>query len=251
MKRLKIALVGYGRMGQMIHRIVESRGHEVILTIDSPTDVAWEDEALRSADVAIEFTTPDAAAGNVRRLLALGIPVISGTTGWASELELIKQELSARGEGALLWASNFSIGVNLFFEINRQVARLMEHVEGYTTSLTETHHIHKLDAPSGTAITLAEEVIAAMPSRLESWQLDCEGTLAPERTLPITAIREGEVPGIHTLEYRSEVDRIELKHEAFGREGFATGAVVASEYLIGRTGFYTMSDLLRYYLEIQ
>lgn len=251
-KKLKIALIGYGRMGQMIHRIAEERGHTIVATIDGPDDSLWQDEALANADVAIEFTQPESASSNVRRLLALGIPVISGTTGWQNELAALRAELEHSGKGSLMWASNYSIGVNLFFKINHLVAGIMEHVSGYRATLSETHHIHKLDAPSGTAITLAEQVISGMPSRLDNWQLVTEDVATEgSKTLPITAIREGEVPGIHTVTYSSAVDTIELRHEALGRQGFAEGAVVASEFLAGRVGYYTMDDLLAHFLRSQ
>lgn len=252
MKALKIALVGYGRMGQMIHKIAESRGHSIVATIDTPQDSQWESEGLRTADVVIEFTQPEAAASNVKRLLAMGLPVVSGTTGWAKQLADLRQQIEQEQRGTLLWASNFSIGVNLFFKINRLVAGIMDHVSGYKAELSETHHIHKLDAPSGTAITLAEQVLEGMPSRLEGWQLiDDQGASIDDKTLPIRAIREGEIPGTHTLEYRSSVDRIALTHEAYGREGFALGAVVAAEYLSERQGYHTMDDLLAYFLQTQ
>lgn len=251
-KQLKIALIGYGRMGQMIHRIAEERGHSIVATIDGPNDNQWQADALTKADVAIEFTQPEAAAANVRRLLELGIPVISGTTGWQTELAELRSTLEGSGKGALMWASNYSIGVNLFFKINHLVAGIMEHVSGYRATLSETHHIHKLDAPSGTAITLAEQVISGMPSRLDNWQLVTEDrAIDGDKTLPITAIREGEVPGIHTVSYHSDVDSIELRHEAYGRQGFAEGAVVAAEFLVGRQGYYTMDDLLTHFLQSQ
>lgn len=245
MKPLKIALIGYGRMGRMIHNIALGRGHSIAITIDSPTDEGWDSPELRNADVAIEFTMPEVAASNVRRLLDLGLPVISGTTGWAKELQAIRQELDeGTGQGALLWASNFSIGVNLFFAISREMGRIMEHIPSYQAEISETHHIHKLDAPSGTAITLAEGIVATSPSRFEDWHL-CDGSEHKPTSLGITAIREGEVPGIHTLSYRSSVDSIELKHEAKGREGFAEGAVVAAEFIATRRGFFTMEHLMQ------
>lgn len=252
MKALNIALVGYGRMGRMIHELAKQRGHHIVAILDTPEDPKWESEDLRSADVVIEFTQPEAAANNIKRLLQLGLPVVSGTTGWASELAELRQEIEQKQKGTLLWASNFSIGVNLFFKINRLVAGIMEHVSGYKAQLRETHHIHKLDAPSGTAITLAEQVIQGMPSRLNAWQLTkSHEENTEEHVLPITAIREGEVPGTHTLEYLSNVDRIELTHEAYGREGFALGAIVAAEYLSEQQGYHTMDDLLNYFLQNQ
>lgn len=251
-KVLRIALIGYGRMGKMIHSIAEQRGHKVVLMLDSDTDPQWDSPRWADVDVAIEFTAPHVAFANCKRLLDKGVAVVSGTTGWAKELECLKEQLEAASFGALLWASNFSIGVNLFFEINKRVGAIMERVSDYKPSLTEIHHIHKLDAPSGTAITLAEGLIASMPSRLENWTLVEEGTqTSADKSLEVRAIRQGEVPGTHTIEYRSQVDRIELTHEAFGRQGFAEGAVVAAEYLVGRVGYYSMEDLLTYFLDNQ
>lgn len=251
MKGLRIALVGYGRMGRMIHHKAEARGHQIVLTVDSASDEAWESPLWSEVDVAIEFTQPEVAEHNVRRLLERGVAVVSGTTGWAEGLERLKQEFAEDDRATLLWASNYSIGVNLFFEINRLVARVMQGVASYRPSMTEVHHIHKLDAPSGTAITLAEGLCAQMPERLAGWSLAKEGQEpAPDR-LPIVALREGEVAGIHRIEYRSQVDRIQIEHEAFGRDGFAEGAVVAGEFIAGRKGFYTMQDLLNYFLSQQ
>lgn len=251
MKSLRIALIGYGRMGRMIHDIAERRGHQVLHCIDRADDSAWQNLSPEHIDVAIEFTTPEVAADNVRRLLSLGIPVISGTTGWTNELELIRKELKDKQTGSLLWASNFSIGVNLFFVINREVARLMSKVGGYGVSMQEVHHIHKLDAPSGTAITLAETVISEMPERLKGWELQDEDKKTNSNLLPIQSVREGEVPGIHSISYHSEVDCIELKHEAYSRSGFAEGAIVAAEFIAGRKGYYTMHDLLQHFLSQQ
>lgn len=251
MNSLRIALIGYGRMGRMIHKIAEDRGHQVVYCIDNAEDKAWAELSSQNIDVAIEFSTPHVARNNVQHLLALGIPVISGTTGWAEGLEQLRQEIGATGKGALLWASNFSIGVNLFRVINREVARLMAKVGGYEVSIEEVHHIHKLDAPSGTAITLAEELIAGMPQRFDTWGIKTYDTTSKARELPIYSLREGEVPGIHSISYRSDSDVIELRHEAFSRSGFAEGAVVAAEFMAGRQGYYTMEDLLTHFLSQQ
>lgn len=246
-KALKIALVGYGRMGHMIHEKAESRGHQVVLVVDSAEDKAWDSPLWSEVDVAIEFTQPAVAYQNCKRLLDKGVSIVSGTTGWSVALEELKQEVIKQGRSSLMWASNFSIGVNLFLEINRRVAKVMEHVD-YRISIDETHHIHKLDAPSGTAITIAESIIESMPDRLSSWYLTGDSVAHTEHSLPITAHREGEVPGIHSVSYASAVDRITLTHEAFGREGFAEGAVVAAEYIAGKQGVFSMSDLLTHFL---
>lgn len=236
-------------MGHMIQEVAARRGHQIATIIDSADAPDWESGVLTTVDVAIEFTIPQVAANNCRRLTELGIPTVSGTTGWAEELRQLQVELQQNPRGALLWASNFSIGVNLFFLISKQVARLMEHASDYRPELEETHHIHKLDAPSGTAITLAEGLIESMPTQLQAWQLVADPAATPPGTLPITSIREGEVAGIHQVTYRSGVDAITLRHEAFSREGFALGAVMAAEYLAGRQGVYTMQDLLNHFLE--
>lgn len=251
MKALKIALIGYGRMGKMIHQIAEKRGHKVVACIDDANDKSWDTLPSQQVDVAIEFTTPEVAEANVKRLCQMNIPVISGTTGWQTGLERVREEIRTSRQGTLLWASNFSIGVNLFFVINQEVARLMNQAKGYAPCLTETHHIHKLDAPSGTAITLAEGIISSMAERLSRWQLVDGTSELDTTTLPIQAVREGEVPGIHSISYTSAVDCITLTHEAFGREGFAEGAVVAAEFIAGKVGYYTMQDLLAHFLSQQ
>ena len=233
---LKIALIGYGRMGHMLHKIAEGRGHQIVLTIDSADDAAWDSPLWQDIDVAIEFTQPSVAYSNCLRLLEKGVAIVSGTTGWANELEDLKKQVLERGVSSLMWASNFSIGVNLFLEINRRVAGLMEHVGQYKVTMDETHHI-------------PENIIQSMPSRLDNWHLAGEGAEASDKSLSITAHREGEVPGIHSVTYSSDVDRITLTHEAYGREGFAEGAVVAAEYIAGRQGVFTMNDLLNHFLE--
>lgn len=243
MKSLKIALIGYGRMGRMIEQIALGRGHEVVLRLDaSPMDLRAELRAS-GAEVAIEFSIPTAAYANCRTCLELGIPVVSGTTAWATGVEELRAFARAAEGRTFLWSSNYSIGVNLFFEINRRVARLMQHAPDYTLSLEEVHHVHKLDAPSGTAITLAEEIVASRSDLLD-WTLVDEGQRAEGGVLPINSVRRGEVPGIHTVTYRSEVDEIRLTHEALGREGFALGAVIASEYASCHSGDLRMADVL-------
>lgn len=240
MDKLKIALIGYGKMGHIIKQLAEERGHEIALIIDRDEEELFDDPRFRAVDVAIEFTTPQTAYDNCLRALERGIPVVSGTTGWSDR----HAELQARcGElgGTVFWASNFSIGVNLFLQINRRVAALMAGVPEYKLSMQEIHHIHKLDAPSGTAITLAETILSERPD-LKGWELGREAS-QPD-SLPIEAIREGEVPGTHSVTYHSSVDEITLTHRAFGREGFALGAIVAAEYARTHKGWLTMSELL-------
>lgn len=235
---MKIALLGYGKMGRLIEKTAIGRGHRIVARIDEHTGTA----DLCRADVAIDFSTPSAACGNILNCLQAGIPVVCGTTGWGDRLPEIRTVVENQN-GALLYSSNFSLGVNLFFELNKYLARLMEPFPQYRAAETEVHHIHKLDAPSGTAITLAEG-IAEENSRYDGWQLEEGGKDVPENIVGIRAVREGEVPGIHTVTYTSEVDSVEIRHEAFSREGFALGAVIAAEWIIGRKGIFSMRDVL-------
>ena len=219
---MKIALIGYGKMGHMIESIALERGHEIICIIDQNNLCDFESEAFASADVAVEFTTPQTAEQNIRRAWAAGVPVVCGTTGW--DVEAIKQEAQ---EAGLMWSSNYSIGVNILFSLNRQLAKLMVAYPDYTPHMTEVHHIHKLDAPSGTAKTLQEAI--------------------GEERLPIAdveSIREGEVPGIHTVVWDSEVDTISISHSAKSRKGFALGAVIAAEWMKGKTGWHDFSEII-------
>lgn len=220
---MKIAIIGYGKMGHAIEKIALSRGHEIVATADSSQEIEAKRDSICSAHVAIEFSQPTAAANNIRQLFALNVRVVCGTTGWYDEFDSIAELCKSRNL-ALLTATNFSIGMNIMFDLNERLARLMQNRPEYTLSITETHHIHKLDAPSGTAITLREQ------------------TGHPE--LPITSIREGEVPGTHTVAYDSHADTITLTHEAHNRDGFALGAVLAAEYLEGKHGIFTMKDII-------
>lgn len=231
---MKIALVGYGKMGQIIDKIAQSRGHEVVARLnESPTL-----ENLNNPDVVIEFSSPESAFENIKFCLEQKIPVVCGTTGWLDRKAEVEQ-ICLDQNSAFLYASNFSLGVNLFFALNERLAELMKPFqENYSCQLEEIHHIHKLDAPSGTAISLAQGVMAH--TDFEAWKLgDTEG-----RNLGINAIREGEVPGTHSVNYRSEVDEIEIKHTAFNRNGFALGAVIASEWILGKKGNFTMKEVL-------
>lgn len=230
---MRIALVGYGKMGKIIDEIAQKRGHEVVARLkETPTA-----DNLNNPDVVIEFSNPEAAYQNIKNCLELGIPVICGTTGWLDKKDEI-ETYAVEKNTAFLYGSNFSLGVNLFFALNERLAKMMSPFPEYNVQLEEIHHIHKLDAPSGTAITLAEGVIEN--SGFEAWKL--EETKGKE--LGIFAIRENEVPGTHSVYYRSEVDEIEIKHTAFNRNGFALGAVVASEWINDKKGVFTMNDVL-------
>lgn len=242
---MKAAIIGHGKMGRMIEEILKERGHEVVAVIDEDNRDDFASRAFASADVAIEFTRPDAAVDNLLHAFAAGVPVVCGTTGWNASMPVIKG-MCLRGEGTLLWSSNFSVGMNIFMTLNRYLAEIMANFPQYTPSMTETHHIHKLDHPSGTAVTLAEELIARTPS-LQAWEEVAEGVAAAPGQLPITARREGEVPGIHSISWDSEADTITITHSAKSRRGFALGAVLAAEWLTGRKGFHTMAEMLSDY----
>lgn len=236
---MKIALIGYGRMGHLIENIARERGHEIVAIIDKDNLSDFDGEAFSKADVAIEFTTPDTAVDNLRRCIFSHIPVVSGTTGWQTRREEIKS-LCEKVGSTVLWSSNFSLGVNLFFAINRRVASLMGAVEEYTPYMTEIHHIHKLDHPSGTAVTLAEQVVEATP-RLDGWS---EEPTREGDKLIVNHVREGEVPGTHIIRWDSPVDAITIEHQAKSREGFALGAVMAAEWAAGRKGWLTLDDFM-------
>jgi len=230
---MKIALLGYGKMGKVIERIALERGHEIVLRKDKDSTF----EGLENADVAIDFSIPDAAVGNISACLNSDIPVISGTTGWLENYHDVVA-LCEQKNGAFIYGSNFSLGVNIFFELNTYLAKMMAKVNQYKVSIEEVHHIQKLDSPSGTAITLAKDIIAE--SDYSSWAIGNP----KEDEIFINAKREENVPGTHTVSYDSDVDSIEIKHTAHSREGFALGAVVAAEWLYGKKGIYTMKDVL-------
>ena len=231
---MKIALLGYGKMGKVIEKIAIDRGHEVVLRIDK----GLTDFDLRIADVAIDFSVPTAAVDNISMALNQNVPVISGTTGWLDSFEEIKI-LCKKTNGAFIYASNFSLGVNLFFELNRVLATLITPFEDYSVQIEETHHTQKQDAPSGTAITLAEGIIKE--SSFEGWTLSPE--TAPNK-IEIKAKRIEHVPGTHKINYSSDNDSIEITHTAHNRYGFGLGAVVAAEWIIGKKGIFTMKDVL-------
>lgn len=235
---MNIAVIGYGKMGKEIARIAQLRGHQIDLIIDVDNSGDLTAENLRQTDVAIEFSSPAAAYQNISICLQSGTPVVSGTTGWLDKWNAIVK-LSADTETGLFYASNFSIGVNILFAVNSQLAKIMAKFPQYDVSLEEIHHIHKVDAPSGTAISLANQITDHLPAR-KSWTLH-KGD--PEK-IYIDAKREGEVNGYHKITYDSQVDTISIAHNAKSREGFATGAVLAAEYMKGKQGIHSMKELL-------
>ncbi|MBP5772004.1 MAG: 4-hydroxy-tetrahydrodipicolinate reductase [Bacteroidaceae bacterium] len=261
---MKIALVGYGKMGRMIEGIALSRGHEIVCKIDVDNQQDFESEAFRTADVAIEFTAPSVAYGNVQRCFQAGVKVVSGSTGWmAAHADEVRRRCSEEGK-TLFWSSNFSVGVYIFGAVNKYLSRIMNGFPEYQARMEEVHHIHKLDHPSGTAITLAEQIIQTHPQPLSG-----EGGLDREQAfsspvsspqegggdgvfeshvgwVPITSFRRGEVPGIHSITWDSEADQITITHDAHSRKGFALGAVLAAEYTATHTGLLTMDDLFHF-----
>ena len=239
---MKIALIGYGKMGKTIEQIALGRGHQIVSVVDINNPEEIHSDNFKSADVAIEFTTPATAFNNYMQCFAAGVPVVSGTTGWLDKIGQVKEICEKEGK-TFFYASNFSIGVNIFFALNKYLAKIMNNFTAYDIRMMETHHIHKLDAPSRTAITIAEEILNNHGG-YTSWQLE-HGSEMPQGVLPVTAKRIGEVPGIHSVLYKSEVDEIEIRHAAFSREGFAKGAVLAAEFLKGKTGVLGMEDMLK------
>ena len=248
---MKIALIGYGKMGKEIEKIALSRGHEIVSIIDIDNQQDFDSPAFKGADVAIEFTNPMAAYGNYIKTFEAGVKLVSGSTGWMEKHgEEIKQ-LCTEGGKTLFWSSNFSLGVAIFSAVNKYLARIMNQFPTYDVSMSETHHIHKLDAPSGTAITLAEGILENMDRKtrwVKGTLLSPDGTLSGTAEhaadeLPINSIREGEVPGIHSIRYDSDADSITITHDAKNRRGFALGAVLAAEYTADHSGFLGMSDL--------
>ena len=231
---MKIALLGYGKMGKEIEKIALKRGHSIVIKadIDSIYDINY-------ADVAIDFSVPTSAVGNITNCFNNNVPVISGTTGWLSQYNDVIEQCKA-ANGAFIYASNFSLGVNIFFEINKYLAKMMNQLNQYNVSIEEIHHTQKLDAPSGTAITLADGII--QNSDFNNWTLAED--ISKDGEIPITAKRIENVPGTHTVTYESEVDRIDMIHIAHNRQGFALGAVIAAEWIIGKTGVFTMNDVL-------
>lgn len=252
---MKIALIGYGKMGRMIEQIAKDRGHEIVSIIDVDNQQDFDSEAFKSADVAIEFTNPTAAYGNYLKAFKNNVKVVSGSTGWMKDHgDDVRQMCSEEGGQTLFWASNFSIGVAIFSAVNRYLAKIMNGFTQYDVRMEETHHIHKLDAPSGTAITLAEDIIDNI-DRKTDWvkgvQRLADGTVegtndVPSDRLAIESIRRDEVPGIHSVIYDSDADCITITHDAHSRKGFALGAVLAAEYTKDHKGLLTISDMFKF-----
>lgn len=241
---MKIALIGYGKMGHIIEKIALERGNRITCRIDADNQEDFDSEAFRSSDVAIEFTTPGTAEANVRRCFAAGVPVVCGSTGWNAALPEMER-ICREGNGTLLWSSNFSIGVNIFMAVNRRLASIMARFPQYRPHIVETHHVHKLDHPSGTAVTLAEQIISEVPG-ITRWAEPEEGGKPGDGVLEVDHIRSGEVPGIHTVVWDSPVDTISITHSAKSREGFAMGAVLAAEWLAGKSGWHTLSEVFNF-----
>ena len=248
---MKIALIGYGKMGKTIEKIAIERGHEIVSIIDIDNREDFASEAFRSADVAIEFTAPTVAYDNCKEAMAAGVKVVSGSTGWYQQHEAEMREICEKEGKTLFWSSNFSLGVAVFSAVNRYLAKIMNRFPNYSVQMEETHHIHKLDAPSGTAITLAEGILENL-DRKSSWIMGdltnpdgsiTTGAQPAENELKIDAIRRDEVPGIHTITYDSEADSITITHDAKNRSGFALGAVLAAEYVKEHNGMLGMSNL--------
>ncbi len=251
---MKIAIIGYGKMGKMIEQIARARGHEIVSIIDKDNQQEFDSEAFASADVAIEFTSPTAAYGNYLKAFAKGVKVVSGSTGWMKDHGDDVRRLCSEGGHTLFWASNFSVGVAIFSAVNRYLAKIMNGFPQYSVSMEETHHVHKLDAPSGTAITLAEDIIDNL-DRKDKWVkgtlLSPDGSLTgsskcADDEIAINSIRRDEVPGIHTVTYDSEADRITITHDAHSRKGFALGAVLAAEFTATHDGLLTISDMFKF-----
>ena len=242
MKALKIALLGYGKMGKEIEQIALSRSHEIIAKIDHQQDWIQQKEQLKAAHIAIDFSMPQVVKQNMLNCLEMGLPVIVGTTGWQQELQKITSLVQEK-KGALLWASNFSLGVNLAFKINEFTAQLLSNFPEYQARIHEIHHTQKLDAPSGTAISLAKDLIQNHQT-YNKWTLLKKNENISEEILPITYERIKDVPGTHQITYQSDIDQISISHKAFSRKGFALGAVVAAEWLGEKKGVFTMADVL-------
>lgn len=239
---MKVAIIGYGRMGRLIEEVCKSRHLEISCIIDVDNVEKFSSEEFRQSDVAIQFSTPSSAVDGILACFAAKVPVVVGTTGWSDSLPEIKA-MCEKGAGTLLYASNFSIGMNVFMAMNRYMTRILDGFDNYSPSLTEVHHVHKLDHPSGTAVTLANE-LTLISKRIKKWVEKELGEKASSDILPVYHRREGEVPGIHTVKWESECDSIIMTHDAKNRMGFAKGAVSAAEWLAGKTGFFTIGDFL-------
>jgi 4-hydroxy-tetrahydrodipicolinate reductase len=238
---MKIAIIGYGKMGKKIEEIARERGHQIVSIIDINNFNDIFSEKFASADVALEFTIPQMAEKNIRAAWQQNVRVVSGTTGWNEQLDILKNELQ-NNDNTLFWTPNFSLGVNIFFEINKKLAKIINNFRQYKAGITEIHHTQKKDAPSGTAISLANVILENI-ERKTTWTLSPE---KDENSIEIQAIRQGEVAGTHIVEYDSPQDTITLTHEAKGRDGFALGAVLAAEFVQNKKGFFRMEDLLKF-----
>ena len=236
---MKIAIIGYGKMGKTIERLAVAKGHEIILKINADNIEEFTTENLKKAEVAIEFSHPESAFENIKKCLEVGLPIVSGTTAWLDKLDEAKA-ICTENNGAFMYASNFSIGVNIFFEVNNYLAKMMNPQPQYEPSLHEIHHTQKLDAPSGTGITLAQGVLNNI-DRKDNW---VNRKIEKSTELALTSERIDPAPGTHAVTYSSEIDTIEIKHTAHSREGFASGAILAAEWIIGKKGYFTMRDLL-------
>ncbi len=236
---MNIAIIGYGKMGKIIEKLAIKKGHKIVLKIDDSNLNKLSVENLKKADVAIEFTGPEAAFRNINLCFDAGIPVISGTTGWLDKYDEVKGKCESE-KLAFFYASNFSLGVNVFFKLNQYLAKIMNKFENFDVSVQETHHIHKLDAPSGTAITIAQDIITEI-ERKQNWVKE---NTEDNNQIKIKSFRKGENPGAHTVSYNSPIENIHITHESKNREGLAQGALLAAEYIIGKTGVFGMDDLL-------
>lgn len=251
---MKIALIGYGKMGRMIEEIALSRGHEIVCIIDVDNQEDFDSPQFQSADVAIEFTAPHVAYGNYLKAFSHNVKVVSGSTGWLKDHGDDVRRMCSEGGQTLFWSSNFSLGVTVFRAVNRYLARIMNRFDNYRPTLEEVHHIHKLDHPSGTAITLAEELVKEV-DRIDGWEFgqltQPDGTVEGTDTIAVNqlrvdSIRRGEVPGIHSIKWDSDADQITITHDAHSRRGFALGAVLAAEYTAQHKGLLTMDDLFQF-----
>jgi 4-hydroxy-tetrahydrodipicolinate reductase len=238
---MKIALIGYGKMGKEIEQVAIERNHSISLIIDINNPDDFTTQNLQKADVAIEFTRPETAVNNIRTCFAANIPIVAGTTGWLEHFDAIKNECIAGGK-SFFYASNYSLGVNIFFKVNQFLAKIMNNFEQYEVDIEEIHHTQKLDAPSGTAISLANDILKVV-ERKKRWELDEQDDAA---ALCIKAIRKDSVPGTHTVKYNSTIDYIEMTHCAKNRKGLALGAVIAAEFIAGKKGCFNMEDLLKF-----
>jgi 4-hydroxy-tetrahydrodipicolinate reductase len=236
---MNIALIGYGKMGKEIEKIALSRGHSIVLKVDKDNATTYAIDELKKADAVIEFSVPHSAVDNIYKCFSAGVPVVVGTTGWLDRLDEVKAKCSSSNQ-ALFYASNYSIGVNLFFKLNEYLAKLMNGYPDYNVVMEEVHHVHKLDAPSGTAITLANQVIEQISDKTK-WVNELTNN---KNELGIVSKRIDEVPGTHTITYSSEVDDISITHLAHNRKGFALGAVIAAEWIVGKKGVFGMNDML-------